>query len=155
VRHVVAWLITWVVLWWLWQLLTGEWNHYEWIAGACAATIAATIGEIARTRAGVRAHVPLRRLGTGWSALPQVVADFGIITWALVRSALQREVVRGAFITREFPAGRGDPESVGVRTWVTVLADYSPNAYVIDIDTEKKQVLLHDLVPHRKSEQPA
>ena len=51
-KHVRAWALAWVVLWWLWVLLAGEWNRAEWIAAAGAATIAATLGEIARTRAG-------------------------------------------------------------------------------------------------------
>ena len=154
-KHLVPWLVAWVALWWLWMLLAGEWNHYEWIAAAGAATVAATIGEVARTRADVSAHVPSRWLARGWTALLMVVVDFAILVWALVKSALRREVVRGSFRAHEFPAGGDDAESVGMRTWVNLLANYSPNAYVVDIDQERQLVLLHDLVPFRKSEEPA
>ena len=154
-KHLRAWLGAWVALWWLWVLLAGEWNRYEWIAAACAATIAATLGEIARTRANAQVRLPLPLLRRGWNAFPQVFVDFGIITWALVRSALRREIVRGTFRAHEFPAGAGDATSVGRRTWITVLADYSPNAYVVDIDCERQLVLCHDLIPNRRSEEHA
>jgi hypothetical protein len=35
-----------------------------------------------------------------------------------------------------------------------LVANFSPNAYVIDIDRQQNLVLLHDLVPFRKSEEP-
>lgn len=31
-KHVAAFLISFVVLWWTWMLLVGEWNDYAWIA---------------------------------------------------------------------------------------------------------------------------
>jgi hypothetical protein len=36
-----------------------------------------------------------------------------------------------------------------------LLAGYSPNAYVVDIDPDEDVVLVHDLVPWRRSEEPA
>ena len=39
-KHVLSWLAGWLAFFWLWQLLSGEWNHVEWIAGASAATLA-------------------------------------------------------------------------------------------------------------------
>jgi hypothetical protein len=155
VNRVVAWFVAWIAAWSLWMFLVGEWNRVEWIAAAAAATVAATVGELARTRVGVHAVVPLRRLIRGWSALPMVFADFGIVMWALVRSAAERKVVRGAFRVDELDIVGASPASIGSRAWVTVLADYSPNAYVIDIDEESGVVLLHDLVPFRRSEEPA
>jgi hypothetical protein len=103
----------------------------------------------------VHARVPLRVLARGWSALPMVLVDFGIVMWALLRSAPRRKVVRGLFRSHEFPAGGDDPASVGTRAWVNWLANFSPNAYVVDIEEERQLVLLHDLVPNRRSEEPA
>jgi hypothetical protein len=154
-RRGVAWLAWWIGLFWLWMLLVGEWNRIEWIAAACAATVAATVAEAARTAVGTRLRVPLRWVARSWSALPMVFVDFGILTAALVRSVAMRKVVRGRFRAREFPAGGDDPESAGVRAWVTIAATYSPNAYVVDIEAERGLVLLHDLVPFDRSESPA
>jgi hypothetical protein len=154
VRHLAAWAVWFVVLWWLWILLAGEWNRYEWVAATAAAAIAAAVGELARARAGVGVRIPLRWLARSWLVLPTVVVDFAIVMWVLVRSLVRREVVRGVFRTRPVPAAGGDATAIGIRAWATVLSDYSPNAYVVDIDHRQGRVLLHDLVPYRKSEEP-
>lgn len=154
-RHARAWLIAFVVLWFGWILLAGEWNHYQWIAASGAAAVAATVGEIARTRSGVAARVPLAWLRRGYSAFLQVFVDFGIVLWVLARSALRRETVHGAFHSHESDMTGDGPAAVGVRAWRTLLADYSPNAYVVDVDRDTGLVLLHELVPRRSSEEPA
>jgi hypothetical protein len=150
-----AWLVAFVVLWFGWMLLAGEWNHVEWIAATGAAAAAAGFAELARTRAGVRARVPAQWLLRGWSAFAQVFVDFAIVMWALASSALRRERVRGSFRTHESDMAGTGAAAVGIRSWRTLLADYSPNAYVVDVDEETGIVLVHDLVPRRSSEQPA
>jgi hypothetical protein len=55
VRHAAPFLLFFVTLWWLWQLLTVEWSRYEWIA---AAVIAAVLAEIAVARTDGRAPLP-------------------------------------------------------------------------------------------------
>jgi hypothetical protein len=150
VKRVVAWVASWLALFWLWMLLAGDWNHIQWIAAASAATVAATIGEIARSRAGVDPRLPLRWLARLWSVPHQVVIDFGIITMALARSLLRRGIVRGKYRAHHFPASEGP----GVRAWATWAGQFSPNAYVIEIDADRELVLVHDLVPNRPSEEP-
>jgi hypothetical protein len=147
VKHVLPWLAWWLALFWLWLLLVGQWNREELAAAAIAATLAATLAEIARVRTGFHAPLP-RRLGAEVSeALGMVVVDFGILAWALVRSAARRRVVRGRFVSRDLETGAS-------RAWAGLLASYSPNAYVVDADPKVRTVLLHDLVPHRASERP-
>src|SRR5581483_8058068 len=55
-RHLVAWLVWWIALFWLWMLLVGDWNEIEWIGGACVTAVAATVAELAR----VVARQPVR-----------------------------------------------------------------------------------------------
>lgn len=150
-KHVLAWLAMWLALFWLWLLLAGDWNRIEIIAAACGAAVAATLGEIARSRAGVEPRVPLGWIGRAWSVPHQIVIDFGIITWALARSVARRRVVRGEYRAHPFPAHEGS----GVRAWAAWAAQFSPNAYVVEIDPERELALVHDLVPHRPSEKPA
>jgi hypothetical protein len=147
----MAWLAAWLALFWLWLLLAGDWNRIEIIAAACGATVAATLAEIARTRAGVAPRVPLRWFARAWTVPHQIVVDFGIVTLALARSIVRRKVVRGDFRAHPFPAREG----VGVRAWATWAAQFSPNAYVVEIDAERGLALVHDLVPNRASEEPA
>jgi hypothetical protein len=133
VKHVAAWLAMWVGLWWLWMLLVGEWNRDELVAATIAATLAATIGELARTRAGLKPTAPV--LAGAWKVPWAVVADFAILMWELPRRR------RGVF--RDRPAAG---------SWPAFLANLSPNAYIVDMDDDR--VVLHDLVPRRASEEP-
>ena len=155
-RHLGAWTAWWFALFWLWLLLTGDWNRIELIGAACGAAVAATIAELIRDAARQPLPVPLERLRAAASVLPIVFADFGVVIWALVRSLAARRVVRGAFVTREFDAGaKTTPRGQAHRAWTVLLAGFSPNAYVIDIEPEAQTVLLHHLVPNRRSGSPA
>jgi hypothetical protein len=155
-RHLAVWLIWWVVLFWLWMLLVGDWNRIEWIGGACVATVAASVAESARALAALQIAVPLERLRASALVLPIVVVDFALVAYALLRSLVTRNVVQGRFVTREFEAGpKATARGVAHRAWTVLLAGYSPNAYVVDIDPEADTVLLHDLVCWRRSEDPA
>lgn len=153
-KHVGAWIAWWIALFWLWLLLVGQWNREELVAAAIAATIAASLAELARVRTGFSARIPLSGLADLPHALGAVVVDFGILAWALVASVARRRVVRGELYTREL-THRSRADGVGPRAWTTLVASYSPNAYVLDIDPETRRVLLHDLVRRRASEEPA
>ncbi len=154
-KHVVPWLAWWVALFWLWLLLVAQWNREQVVAAAIAATIAASVAEFARTRTGLSAPLPLRVLADLPHALAMVVVDFGIIVWALLAGVARRRVVRGELVSRERPHGSWVTQGPGPRAWTVLVASFSPNAYVIDVDPEERRVLLHDLVPHRASEKPA
>jgi multisubunit Na+/H+ antiporter MnhE subunit len=152
---VLPWLAWWLALFWLWLLLAGEWNRQEWVAAAIAATVAATLAELARARTGFAARLPRRALADVPQVLLMIVVDFGIVTWALLQSVARLRIVRGRLISRDLERGAEAAEGTGPRAWTALAASYSPNAYVIDIDPEAGTVLLHDLVPNRASESPA
>lgn len=154
-KHVAVWVGSWLALFWLWMLLDGTWNHIAWIAAACAATVAATVGEVARSRAGAELRVPFRWLLRGWTVPWQILVDFWILVRVLVLSLVRRRVVRGVFRSHEFPAGGADLTSVGIRVWANYAGNFSPNAYVVEIEPERSLSLVHDLVPNRSSEEPA
>lgn len=153
--HIFGWLLWVAVLWWFWMLLVGEWTPTEVIAASFAAAIVAAMAEFVRARGIGSVRVPLRWLAAAKTVPLMILVDFAIITWVLLRSALRGERVGGTFRVKPFaPPGEG-PEAVGVRAWTTLCASYSPNAYVIDIDSHGKTVLLHDLVEFGPSEEPA
>jgi len=150
-----AWTTWWLALFWLWLLLVGDWNRIDLIGAACGAAVAATVAERVRVAARQPLVFPLDRLRTVARMPAIVVADFGVLMWALLRSLAQRRVVRGAFVTRSFDAGaRTTPRGQAHRAWTVLVAGFSPNAYVIEIDDERNTVLLHDLVAWRRSEEP-
>ena len=153
-RHVLAWILWWVVLFWLWMLLVGEWNRIEWVAAVIAATLGASFAVLVAAVTGLEVRVPLDVLGAAWSVPLMVFVDFGIITYALVRSLVTGRIVRGSFRVNSFPARGDDPEAVARRAFATILATYSPNAYVVDISRTHNTALVHDLVPFRESGKP-
>lgn len=153
-KHVGPWLAWWLALFWLWFLLVGEWNREEVVAAAIAAALAASIAEVARARTGFAARIPLRDLAVLPQMLGMVFVDFGILVWALLASVVRRRVFRGELVVREIGGGSAVSRDVGRLAWTVLVASYSPNAYVVDLDPETQQVILHDLVPHRASEEP-
>lgn len=153
-KHVLPWLGWWLGLFWLWLLLVGEWNREQVVAAAIAATIAASVAELGRMRTGLSAPLPVRLLAAVPQALGMVFVDFGILARALLAGIVRRRVVRGELVTRERARGSWVTEGAGPRAWTVLVASFSPNAYVIDVDPEKRRVLLHDLVRNPKSEHP-
>ena len=149
-KRVAGWLAWYVVLWWLWMLLVGEWNHVEWIAATIAALVAASVLELMRWRLRVVARVPFVWVRRAASVPHQIVVDFGIVARALFRPAAD-----GVFRTHRFEPTGDDPADVGARAWVDWVANFSPNAVAVDIDCELELSLVHDLVPNRASERPA
>jgi hypothetical protein len=143
VKHVAAFLVWWITLWWLWQLLVGEWGRYEWIAAGAAAAVAAAIGELAATRAAAHASFPWSIVKSAPSALGMVFVDFATV----VRVLFTRNT--GVFRTTSFEY----PDDEAHRAWAMVVADYSANAYVVDIGGGES--VTHHLVPRRASQEPA
>lgn len=151
-----AWLCWWVGCFWLWMLFVGTWDRIDGVAGGVVAVVAATIAERARRAAGVHPRVALERFARSATVPLIVFADFAVVTYALLASLARRRVVRGRYLARDFSAGaKTTPQGAAHRAWTVLLAGYSPNAYVVDIDPEENVVLVHDLVPWRRSEEPA
>jgi hypothetical protein len=154
VKHVFRWAVWWVALFWLWLLLVGAWNREQVVAAAIAATPAASLAEFARARTELGAPLPWRVLAAVPPALGMVLVDFGIVMWALVAGIARRRIVRGGFVSRELPGGSWLTRGTGSRAWTVLVASYSPNAYVVDVDPAARRVLLHDLIRYRRSEEP-
>ena len=154
-RRAAAVVVWWCALWGLWFAFQGEWNGIEWVAAACAATVGSVLAALVVSRGLLGARVPRDWVRRSWKVPLQVVIDFGIITLALVRAGLRGERVGGQFVSRSFSGGGDDAVGRGVRGFAAVAATYSPNAYVVDVDIDEDLVLLHDLVVHRPSEEPA
>jgi hypothetical protein len=154
VKHVVAWVAWWLALFWFWLLLVGQWNREELVAAAIAAAVAASLAELARARTSFSARIPLGGVADLPQALGAVFVDFGILVRVLAVSVIRRRIVRGELYSREL-THRSRAEGTGARAWTTIVASYSPNAFVLDIDPETRRVLLHDLVRRRSSEEPS
>jgi hypothetical protein len=140
----------------MWLVLVADWSRTNALAGACAAAVAATVAECARTaaREDVAVSGPTLRAAAGVPLA--VLTDFGILAVALARSAVERRVARGRYVERAVdPGPKTTPAGRARRAWLALLAGYSPNAYLIDVDAETGIAVFHDLVPRRSSEEPA
>jgi hypothetical protein len=147
--RVTWWLVWFAVSFWLWLAFVGEWDRTEWVAAALAGAAVAGAAVLVREQGELRARFRVRWLRETARVPVQVVIDFGL----LLRALPSRR--RGIFHTRPTgPRGRG-AEQAGRSAFLTTAATYSPNAYVVDVDRETGEVLLHDLVPDRRSEEPA
>lgn len=145
-------LLWWLALYALWWLCVGSWSGWSAVWGAVLAAVA--------TVAAVLTHrtVPPQQRPRGWVRdLPKVagqtVVDLGIITAVLARSVRAGDrSAQGRLVRRSTDATGA---SAGVRrAWLAVAATYSPNAYVVNLDEETGEALLHDLRVHRPSEEP-
>ena len=143
-----------MVLFALWLLFAGQWSWLIAAWGAGLALVAALSGEVVagqgllsvRWRPGW-----LRELGP---ALAAVVVDFLIISRALVVAMVIGRRRLGTFRQDRSTAGLGELPA-GRRAWVTLVATWSPNCYVLDIAPETGRRMVHDLEVHCLSEQPS
>lgn len=147
-----------VALWWLaltavWWLLVGTWSTWVAVWGAGAAALA-TVG--AMLTGGPRWGT--RRLGRSWpgelaAAAVQVLLD-GLVLVRVLTASLARadRDSQGRLLVRDTEATGA--ASAARRSWVELVATWSPNAYVLDVDPATGHALVHDLRPWRRSEEP-
>lgn len=143
----------WPALFALWLLFAGQWSWLVGVWGAGLALFAALAAEVVAGQGLLRARFRLGWLRELGPSAVAVVVDFLILTRALaVAIATGRRRV-GVFREDRSAAGPGALQA-GRRAWVGLLATWSPNSYVVDIDPATGRRMLHDLVAHRSSEQP-
>ena len=139
-------MLVWVILVWvglaaLWLLYQGEWNAIQLYAAASAATLSLVVALVVR-----RGALPSVRLERRWlvgaARVPwNVVEEFVLVTVTLLRGG------EGEFRTVPFPAGGARPAERGRRAFVAIATGYSPNSYVVDVDEERGELLVHLLHP--------
>jgi multisubunit Na+/H+ antiporter MnhE subunit len=139
-RNVARWALWWLVLALLWLLYQGEYNRIEQVAAACAAAIAATVAVFVRRQERTDVRLELRWL-LKTAAVPwQVVREFWLVTVFLLRGG------RSAGMRRlPFPTGGERPAERGRRALAALAMTYSPNSYVVDMDEQAHEVVVHTL----------
>jgi multisubunit Na+/H+ antiporter MnhE subunit len=138
-QAVGRWAVAWVALWALWLLYQGEWNAIEIYAAASAATLSVVVGLLLR-----RFSLPSARIERRWlvraARIPWlVVKEFWMVTLFLLERG------EGEFRRLDFPAGGARPAERGRRAFIELATGYSPNSYVLDVDDERGEVLVHVL----------
>jgi multisubunit Na+/H+ antiporter MnhE subunit len=146
-RSVGIWVSWWVGLFLLWMLLVLTQATPEVVAGAIVAAIGATAAEVVRRSRFVEllpwGLVPLRPLRLART----VVTDSWLLAVVLVRQLRDRHDNVGVFRGIFFEAGPDDDARAATRRALyTALVSLTPNTYVVGIDRENDNMLVHELV---------
>ena len=147
-RSVVIWVSWWVFLFGLWMLLVLTQATAEVVAGVVVAAIGATAAEVVRRSRFVEllpwGLVPLHPV----AITRRIVSETWLVTVALVRQLRDPQDNVGAFRGIAFDAGADDDTQAATRRAVyTAVISITPNSYVIGIDRENNNMLVHELVP--------
>jgi len=145
-RRVALWLAWWAFLFVVWLLLVDTLAPAEVIGGVLFSAIAAVGAEAVRGSRLVRLRP--------WGLLPRkpfrlpvtVVTDCWQLGLALWRQLRRPEDNVGAFRGIPFDAGGDDPRSSTRRAVYTATISLTPNTYVVGIDLEENNMLIHELV---------
>jgi len=126
----------------LWMMFVGTTQSTELVAGGIAAAIVALFAEALR-RLDLLAFSPsLRVVAQAWSIPHEVVFDFFLVAWILVRSLARGRRVRGEWVRIEYATA---PGRVGrfQRALIATLENETANGMVVDLDEDT--ALLHSL----------
>ena len=130
-------VLSWAVLFGLWQLYVGQTTTQTTIAGAIAAAIATGAGVLLARLGLYRFKLDPRRL-RGAATLPwDILRDFALVTLALARGRPD-----GSFREVDVPA-----RTAGDRALAGLLESIAPNTYVVDVDRDRGAALVHELEP--------
>ena len=139
----------------VWMLFVGQWTVTNWVAGALVAVVGAGCALLVIERGLLDYTFRRRWLATLPSVGRQILVDLWIITRELAVCVVTGRHTRGRFVGRPLDTGGDTPLGASWRAFVSLTATWSPNAYVVDVDRERNQRLVHDLVVDRASERPA
>jgi multisubunit Na+/H+ antiporter MnhE subunit len=148
VRRAASLLAWFALLVGLWLLLVGTRQHTEVYAGLIAAALGAGFAEILRSRGLLAYRTDPRTLVKLLNVPWQIVFDFLVLTWVLVRSVARGRRVEGVWLTVPYPTAPGE-QGRWQRAFATTTGTATPNAIVVDLD--RGEALLHALEPGVKT----
>ena len=131
----------------LWLLLTSTTNGSEAVVGFGAAAIAATATELVRSNRtfGFRPSVQWVRLAAGVPV--RIATDTVTVFRALLLHVAGRKRVRGSWHAVPFRHGPdGNARDAARRGVATIAVTTSPNSVVLEIDPERDELVVHQLV---------
>ncbi|MFL5928589.1 MAG: hypothetical protein ACJ77E_16780 [Gaiellaceae bacterium] len=142
--RVASFLVWFVALEVLWAVLVGTTQSTELLAGLAAAAIGAAFVEVLRSLRFFEYRVDSRLLLKAWKLPWLVPFDFGVATWALVRSLARGRRVRGRWVRVPFATDIG-PTGRWERAFGVATANGAANAIVVDLAGD--EALMHALEP--------
>lgn len=133
-----------------WTWLDDSVAFDELLAGAGAATLAATFAELVSYQATTRFRMRFEWLA-GTLRLPgQVASDMVTVYRALWRLLTRREQPASAFVTEPARFGADTAEGATRRTLLIGARSLAPNAFALGIDSGTDTIVLHELVARKQ-----
>jgi multisubunit Na+/H+ antiporter MnhE subunit len=139
-------LATWLCLAAVWMLLVDNESLPELLVGAGVVCIATVASELVRTQSQVKVAIRPQLLRRLWKPLARIPLDAGIVMWALVQQLRERRPERGTLRAVGFRTP-DDPEGNARRALAELAGSLAPNTIVIGVDTRRRLILAHQLVP--------
>ena len=137
----------------LWLVLVGTVAGLELLAGAVAAVIGAVAVEVVRSR-GLLVGLDPRWLTGLWRPLLQVFVDFFVVMGALARTIVTRRRPNARYLVVDLSGPGGDQRSPGWRAYAAFAGSLAPNSVVVDVERERRRMLVHKLVPESLPARP-
>jgi multisubunit Na+/H+ antiporter MnhE subunit len=142
-----------IALFGLWLALVGTVAGLELIAGVVAALIGAIAVEVVRSR-GLLLGIDPRWLAGLRRPLVQVFVDFFVVMGALARTLATRRPPDDRCLVVDLSGAGGDQRSPGWRAYAAAAGSLAPNSVVIDVERERRRMLVHKLVPESGPPRP-
>jgi multisubunit Na+/H+ antiporter MnhE subunit len=146
VRVATAWLAWWILMMGLWVAIDDSLATDELLAGAGAAAIAALVAQAACRQAGLRYRMRLGWLLPALRLPGQVVTDTVAVYLVLWRKLTRGVNPPGGFSEVPVDPGEDGPAGVVRRALIIGGRSFTPNAFVLDIDAERRVMVVHQLV---------
>ena len=146
------WLGWFVPLNLLWLAFISAFDTTETVFGIFASALAATAATAVRQTGLVEFRPRVAWLLAIWRVGPRIFMESWELFLVLWRRVVRGEPIQGRFRTEPFRIGR-DARRAGARRAVRTIGEsIAPNAYVVGIDEEHHEVLVHEIltVPRRR-----
>jgi hypothetical protein len=146
-RRAFAWSLAWVCAAALYLLLIDITDLPELLVGAGAAVLAATGLELVREEGILGESIRLGWLLRVPRVLLKVPADIAVVSLLALRATFDRHGVRGSFRSLPFACGQEQKLETGRQALAEALGSLAPNTFVVGIDTEREEIIAHQLRP--------
>jgi multisubunit Na+/H+ antiporter MnhE subunit len=148
-RWLLAAVLPGAILYALWLLWVGDFDHYEVLAGLVAAAAGATVHRLATKGEASTSGLPLRSAGVIRSLLRligEALRDSILVLAATVMTGLRVRVFTGRFERATYAVGGSDAASALQRALSTAARSFTPNTCVIGFEARRGKIVVHRLV---------
>ena len=146
VRDGISFMARWAAFFAVYLLLADTPQTAELITGIVAALLGAALATLLDGHRSVHGNLRVSMLRFAYRPFVALVTDTARATWALAQLVLLRRQISGRFRTARYTATSEEADDVGRRILTEWAGSVGANRYVIGIDPEREQLIVHELV---------